>query len=151
MLLDFCEGVSQSLPSVFLPFRNGNTLHRISAVEQTLALRVREDSRERHLYVLVGSVSQLSTVLSSYVLHQVLPIDCPEVTNSNGSDPILDVAVPRILVPLHRTRLESLLNGGKYLFSTKSTMLTPASSVKPTLFSLAITSFLNGMTSDFLG
>src|SRR5438477_3779366 len=115
MLLDFCEGVSQSLPSVFLPFRDGNTLHRISAVGQTLALRVREDSRERHLYVLIGSVSQLSTVLSSYVLHQVLPIDCPGVTNSNGSDPILDVAVPRILVPLHRTRLEALLNGGEVL------------------------------------
>jgi len=69
--------------------------------------------------VLVGSVSQLSTVLSSYVLHQVLPIDCPEVTHSNGSDPILDVAVPRILVPLHRTRLESLLNGGEVLVLDK--------------------------------
>src|SRR5207248_11747912 len=112
MLLDFCEGVSQSLPSVFLPFRDGNTLHRISAVGQTLALRLREDSRERHLYVLIGSVSQLSTVLSSYVLHQALPIDCPAATTSNGTAPLLDVAVPRILLSRHLTRLAAPVNGG---------------------------------------
>src|SRR5215469_1571872 len=58
-------------------------------------------------------MSELATVHTSYILHKGLPIDRPEVTNANSSDPILDVAVPSIPIPLHRTRLESLLNGGK--------------------------------------
>jgi len=84
MLFDFCEGIGQSLPSMFLPLRDGNTLHRINTVDQPFAFRFREHSRKCHLDVLVGSVSQLTTMLPSYLLHEVLPIDCSEVTNTNS-------------------------------------------------------------------
>src|ERR1700735_3539722 len=111
MLLDFWEGICQSIRSVFLTLRDGNTLHRINTINQTLAFRFREHSREGHLYVLIGSVSQLATMLSSYLLHQVLPIDCSEVANAHSCDPIHDVAMPSIFVPPHRTRLEPPLDG----------------------------------------
>jgi len=80
-----------------------------------------------------------------------LNIDCSKVSQAKANDVLPEMAFPGIAVALRSAPRESLLAAEKKVFSTKSTIETPASGVKPILLNFSMKLFLSGMTPDFLG